>query len=334
MKKREAWIDILKGIAMLMVILGHSYGCPSKIVMWVSSFHIAMFLFLSGVTLNVNMSFRSYLGKKLQSLLRPYLIYSVVYVVMRNIINGEVFNCVDWLKQLGINLIQLPGACDYALWFLIALFFAELLVYPIIKYASQKSCIMLIFLCSVIEALYIRIIGKQLPLDAQCWLTAVSYVGAGYIFKTYRPKLEEKLKNLSLVKELLIISFLWIVNLVCAFANWKISGSGADIATLHMGNYFLYYTAAFSAIMACILLVQVLGWHLNLLQLIGRNSLVMYCTHYYFLWIMQKVLFAGSLSTMRIYVSVIIAALVASVGSLGVSLLMNAVKKIIMGVER
>lgn len=55
MKKRENWIDIVRAIAMLFVVIGHSYG-KSGTVYYVLTGPIKMPLFyiVSGYFLNVN----------------------------------------------------------------------------------------------------------------------------------------------------------------------------------------------------------------------------------------------------------------------------------------
>lgn len=49
-KKRIAWIDISKGIAILCTIVGHCIG-KNKIGIFIFSFHMPLFFVLSGYTL-------------------------------------------------------------------------------------------------------------------------------------------------------------------------------------------------------------------------------------------------------------------------------------------
>lgn len=46
--KRFDWVDIAKGIAILLMILGHS-SLPNMIQNWIYSFHMPFFFFISGV---------------------------------------------------------------------------------------------------------------------------------------------------------------------------------------------------------------------------------------------------------------------------------------------
>lgn len=44
-KNRKQWVDILKGVLIIMVVLGHSYFEYSKYIYW---FHMPVFFMLSG----------------------------------------------------------------------------------------------------------------------------------------------------------------------------------------------------------------------------------------------------------------------------------------------
>lgn len=46
--KRLDWVDIAKGIAIVLMILGHS-SLPNTIQNWIYSFHMPFFFFISGV---------------------------------------------------------------------------------------------------------------------------------------------------------------------------------------------------------------------------------------------------------------------------------------------
>ena len=49
--KRLDWVDIAKGIAIVLMILGHS-SLPNMIQNWIYSFHMPFFFFISGVLMD------------------------------------------------------------------------------------------------------------------------------------------------------------------------------------------------------------------------------------------------------------------------------------------
>ena len=48
MKKRLEWIDLAKGIGIILMIIGHMPSIPSAVHNWIFSFHMPLFFFLSG----------------------------------------------------------------------------------------------------------------------------------------------------------------------------------------------------------------------------------------------------------------------------------------------
>ena len=52
MGKRIEWIDMAKGIGIILVIMGHISFRPESLNVWLCSFHMPLFFFLSGLTYN------------------------------------------------------------------------------------------------------------------------------------------------------------------------------------------------------------------------------------------------------------------------------------------
>lgn len=70
-KVREKWIDNAKGIAMLLVIIGHvSEGLTGILNFgWVYGVHLVMFFLLSGYTLKKRPLTREYVNRKFKRLM-------------------------------------------------------------------------------------------------------------------------------------------------------------------------------------------------------------------------------------------------------------------------
>lgn len=137
--QRIDWIDIAKGFGMIMVMIGH---IPSNLYspfssetyfhnLFIYSFHVPLFFFLSGLTFsNKQISKTEFLKKKVKSLIIPYICFSVIYIaieivmaLMSNELNGkflltEIKNYFWYTNQ-------------HAIWFLPCLFIVELLHYVI-----------------------------------------------------------------------------------------------------------------------------------------------------------------------------------------------------------
>src|SRR5512140_3521698 len=75
MPKRIEYIDIARGIGILLVVLGHNdFAAFSPFFHQVIySFHIPLFFFLSGYFINTAISFFEYSRRRFHAVLKPYL---------------------------------------------------------------------------------------------------------------------------------------------------------------------------------------------------------------------------------------------------------------------
>lgn len=142
-KKRMAWVDYLRGIAILLVVYRHvllglqrgNMDVPNSLVyanMIFYSFRMPLFFILSGVFINGSLSRRS-LGKivytKFENLLYPYLVWSFIQITLQ-IVLSRYANSDRGLKDYAFILYQ-PRALDQ-FWYLPALFNTTI-IYLLVK---------------------------------------------------------------------------------------------------------------------------------------------------------------------------------------------------------
>ena len=133
--KRILYLDMVKGIGILLVVLGHIIPMERGIGKYLYSFHMPMFFMISGILLFEKKSweneklFNIILGK-LRQIMYPYLIISFVSLVIIRKIDG----LTKFVKNLYLTLM-LEGIS--ALWFLPTLFFAELIFVLVIRYIKK-----------------------------------------------------------------------------------------------------------------------------------------------------------------------------------------------------
>lgn len=89
--QRKAWIDVLKGITIFFVVLGHNpflSNLPTKVFNVIFSFHIPLFFVISGYLFNSNVSCKDLFDKRFKSLLKPYIFtciaISLLYIMIKN----------------------------------------------------------------------------------------------------------------------------------------------------------------------------------------------------------------------------------------------------------
>ena len=82
MNERVKWIDSLRGFAIVLVILGHA-GIPQTMRIWIYSFHIPLFFFISGYVFSLKKvnNFKEFLIKKIKGIVIPLICFSFVAVI-------------------------------------------------------------------------------------------------------------------------------------------------------------------------------------------------------------------------------------------------------------
>lgn len=85
MRKRIEWLDIAKGICILLVVLGHELTWDEGLRYSIYAFHIPVLFVLSGMTIFITREtekdFSTFLKKNINGLLKPYMLGSFLYIV-------------------------------------------------------------------------------------------------------------------------------------------------------------------------------------------------------------------------------------------------------------
>lgn len=134
MMERNESIDIIKGVLIILVLLGHSislvYGesCVDNIVFKIIySFHMPLFVFVSGYLFQKSLQkkFKDLLGQKIKRLIVPLLTASTILVIINWFSKSNfIFNTKD-LKTIVLNVHRIYTTY----WFLICVFVLSLIAY-------------------------------------------------------------------------------------------------------------------------------------------------------------------------------------------------------------
>lgn len=148
-KARVNWIDIAKGIAIILVVLGHAIRDEMRVDSFIYDyiykicyiFHMSFFFFLSGYTYKLSKNkYGAGMGqikKRSKTMLLPWVFYSVfIYVVFEFAINFPLTSSI--LKGAGYTnlspisyllcMLQANNPWSYHLWFIYVLFIISLIV--------------------------------------------------------------------------------------------------------------------------------------------------------------------------------------------------------------
>lgn len=257
-QKRIETFDILKGMAIILVIIGHAHGLsvPIKSSAYymlnevIYSFHMPLFFLISGYFFK-QMDLKNCLKKNFSRLVIPYIFTCLVIIIIAAGISffqnaNVVASIYDW------SIASLFGSGSWsgsglfadtksigALWFLLSLFWGLLFFTIIFNYKDKLPLIIssiILLLVGIITAKFIR-----LPLSIQSGMVSVIFIYIGYYAKTYG--LLNRKYNPFVLFTMLII---WIVDI-----KWgSMDMPGAYLKTVFLevlgsvcGAYFMYKIA-------------------------------------------------------------------------------------------
>ena len=123
--KRQAWIDIAKGIGILLVVLAHTRFATSGVSHWINSFHMPLFFLMAGLCYDEKRypTYRSYFKRKCVALLYPYVTLSLLVIALMSVLylgNDPNFASYSLLCSM------CKGGTIGAFWFIWVLFEVEL----------------------------------------------------------------------------------------------------------------------------------------------------------------------------------------------------------------
>lgn len=281
MKKRIDWIDVAKGLAIILMIVGHTI--PHNIIyMFIFSFHMPFFVILSGFTYKIpknEKDIKKRVRKYVKQLLIPYILTLIVYTIVLVFINDKL-TLFNILKQFCKNLLWGNG-CDYtlfginlkgvsAIWFLIALFFSKL-IFDIVNYKINNKNIFDSIIIYCFFALLGIMIGKfiWLPQNLDLVLIFLLYLYIGIIFNKYKKDIEKF--------KIIVFIICFIIWTVCLGFNLNI-----ELAIRSYPYGFLSVIESICGSYCTIELCKILNKN-NMLKFIfiniGKISLVILCMH-------------------------------------------------------
>ncbi len=275
MSSRKSFIDVAKGIGIILVVLGHldADGQISRSLIY--SFHMPLFFMLSGVFSNTKTDFFTYLKKNFLALYLPYFIFVLVDAVACVLLNGLSIGFVayDKAKELaGIGF----GALNRPIWFLFALFIIKIAYYFISKAKALKIAAVLLGVA------FVFLNGRLTYRPDFLWLVSVpclSFYALGDIFKEEILEIDFKIQKRRPLFAALTVALLALLT-VSANANICV-----DMTMYQYGNTALFFANALVgcfAIFALSVLLSEIRPVARALTFYGQNSVIVMVCHYYF----------------------------------------------------
>ncbi len=277
---RTSWIDIARGIGILLVLYGHVLG-SDKTRFFIYAFHMPLFFFVSGLVFKERhtASFITFLWKNVKQILIPYIFFALVSLVtwrlfiepttkhtimtsLTNILYGNgIYPSLEW---------------NAPLWFLPCFFLTKTVYGGILKYIKRTTFryVTLLFLAISGYIFMTYFPTTKLPFSAEVACTSIVFFGLGHL-SNYNQSLKKLLGQMPLQ----IAIFSLTLTYLFARANFIISGHQVDMRINQFNNILLFYLGAFSGICLVIAASYILKQN-KILEYIGRNTLILFAWHY------------------------------------------------------
>lgn len=177
-QNRNYWLDIAKGIAIILMVAGHT-SIPGVVSHFIYAFHMPLFFIASGLVSNYEKdSLVDYIKHKSYTLLLPFVCYSaIVSFLMYSI---EELDVIQLLKR---------GWGGYALWFIPVLFMTSVLV-RIIFLVKKRYVRRFIMLCFFLIGYSLRHYEISLPWSLSVVPYASFLIMLGEELANYKKRIE------------------------------------------------------------------------------------------------------------------------------------------------
>ena len=267
--KRLDYFDLSRGIAIILVMLGHIYKNESNIIrIWLYSFHLPIFFIISGSLAQYfsykKYTIKEYFAKKLKNLFVPYIIFSFINAVFYLLYS---YLLDDFSKELiystVIKIITLRGLCGT--WFLPCLFGCEMIFFILNKIFREERYVKFIILCLFIFSFSNMFSEDSLMCVFIRMFTATGFFAVGYYMYNFIEKVKPKTSYILL---------LLILNIIMTIYNGHV-----EIYLILYKNPLIYVINSIIGSFMVILLCKKIKKQ-KFLSFMGRNSLIVLVTHF------------------------------------------------------
>lgn len=298
---RINWIDVARGIGIILVIQGHSLGAHSY-RHFIYAFHMPLFFFISGLVFDYKKySFRQTFKKSAKGILVPYVLFSLLSIALWPLQISNFEWTPDFIGKQLLGIIYANSQTldfNLVLWFLPCLFITKIL-FAFLSEKIKNTSVLVVFLIGFSLLGYFAFLylpDLNLPFGIESALTAVVFFGLGSIVRT---NYYERLNKVNRKKLFYILCLSIIICLIAAAINFSLYGRQIDIRLNNLGNYFVFYIGAVAGIVMTIAISMLIKQN-RVLEYIGKNSLVLFVLHNIVFFFLTK-LFLLFISQASIY---------------------------------
>lgn len=275
-KGREISIDVLRGLGIILVIMGHicsGYG-QKDLCQYIYSFHMPLFFFISGYLKygRGTIGIKENIIKGFKKLMIPYYVLLTISILFTNTVlsymdQGRIFAYnMPWKNILlayilaGGYINQIP-ANNFPLWYLPLFYVATIIFEVFVRNKKIEEYIPAITIALIIITIPIQLLLPGKPfLHINVLPAGLAFMCMGYLTKKF-VKIEGKLSYI-----------LAVAGLVLGLAISAVNGG-----YINQINNVVYYLGAMGTIYFLYVITK--RYKDPILAYIGKNSLIIYGLH-------------------------------------------------------
>lgn len=274
-KERIPFIDIMKGLCITMIVAVHIGGVINQEVKIVfQSFRVPMYYFLSGLFFKRYDNFIQFCIKKTNNIIVPFFFFFLISYLAA-FVCSELFGLYakgmmgdQWafsyiLDPFGTNGIHFGSP----LWFLLSLFWTNILYYAISNFKSYTFQLITVFGISVAGYMMAEY-SLTLPAYIDTAFVAIPFFFWGIMIKKNQMLSYSKYDKMGLLILPIVIILLFFP-----------SGTEMNIAQRQLPDYFQMYIISIISILSLFFFCKNIRKKIPVLSYIGQYSLIVLGTH-------------------------------------------------------
>lgn len=279
--ERVYYVDIARGIAIIFMIVGHLGLGYNPMTKMIYSFHMPLFIIVSGMFFNEKEKFSTLIVKIGKKLLLLYVISILFVSLISSLLYGREFSIINVLKQIilaysNYKTFFADTLTVGVLWFIPFLAIMKMLFYLVRKISNNDYVIGIMSFMFTLAGIILARNSIFLPWSFDIALSSMIFFYVGYVLKKYN-YLEKILDNNIVVILLFIIWFIALSyhNIELAVRSYSVTAYiAAIVGTIVVFKMSKIVHKFFQY------LSEILMWY-------GKNSLYIICGHYIELKLIQ-----------------------------------------------
>lgn len=263
--RRIQWIDTMKAAAILLVVFGH-YVHTHSTKAYVYSFHMHLFFFVAGLVYSARDPFKTFLTKRIRTLLVPYFVFSGLqygFFVLRRYYGDSP----DLRSTLTGKLIDIFTWNEF--WFLGSLFVVSIAFYFLANIVKSLSRLVVFAVtCTALHYLLTEYAGAYIHENLLKCFPGLVFYALGFVLRKHLFDSNEQVSAPPLRALLLLIPINVYVFVLCY------KSYGLITISFHQ-NYLYFYSLSLTGI----LVVYTLSRHIRkgaVVTFLGTHTILIY----------------------------------------------------------